>query len=189
MRRMIMAILVLLPVMASGQAVTATGTQVPASPGIVEAELTRPGLPVVPELKAALPSRALASASRPASFHESIELRTVEGFTDAALSKAGMLEYGMASEPTEFAAAHISRPAELDLTEAELAGEPAVTTVVLHAVVDENGVARNVSVTQSGGALMDAKAVAAVVRFRFQPATRDNKPAATTVALAIRIAK
>jgi len=52
-----------------------------------------------------------------------------------------------------------------------------------------NGVPRNVAVSQSGGSVIDRRAVEAVSQYRFAPATVDNKPTWSTVSVSIKIEK
>jgi TonB family protein len=95
----------------------------------------------------------------------------------------------MGSEPAETSAPKLTRTVELSLSPQELAEQPAQTKVVVHAIVDVNGVPRNVAVTQSGGHVIDRRAVEAVNQYRFTPATVDNKATWSTVSIAIQIQK
>ncbi len=189
MRRMILTSLALLPVMAHAQAST-------SSPAVNVAEMTQPiaasELAVKAGSKAALPVTSMEgmNSSSPAAVREFVRTRMVESFADEALMRAGTLEYAMmGSAPTEASAPKVTRAVEVSLSNAELAEQPAVNTVVVHAIVDANGVPRNVAVTQSGGSLIDRKAVEAVSQYRFVPATVDNKATWSTVSIAIKIEK
>ena len=197
MRRMILTTLVLLPVMAHAQASTSTVTQQSPSSAVNEAELTQPVGATELAMKAAgakaaLPvtgNPALSPQARPA-FRESQQVQGVENFADAALMQGGTLEYAMmGSEPAETSAPRLTRTVELSLSPQELAEQPAQTKVVVHAIVDVNGVPRNVAVTQSGGHVIDRRAVEAVNQYRFTPATVDNKATWSTVSIAIQIQK
>jgi len=191
MRRMILTSLVLYPVMAHAAAVTPTEPQ-PSTSAMVQAKPTQP----VPGAELAM-AAAGSSASVPTAItahhalvHEIVQTRTTQSFMDAALVQGGTLEYAMmGSVPTETSEAKVTRAVEMQLSTQELAEQPAVTRVVLHAIVDENGVPRNVSVTQSAGSVIDQKAIAAVTKYRFKPATMDNRPTWASVSITIKIQK
>jgi TonB family protein len=120
---------------------------------------------------------------------EFVQTRVMDNFTEASLRQAGTLEYSMKATPVEASAPQVTQAVEVDLTPAEAAATPAVSKVVVRAIVDEQGVPRNVSVTQSAGPVVDRKAVAAVSQYRFKPATIDNQPTWATVSIAIKIEK
>jgi outer membrane biosynthesis protein TonB len=192
MRRMILITLVLLPVMAHAQARTSTVTQPSPSSAVNEAELIQPVAATELAMKAAGSSTSMPLASNTTMsplVYESVLLHTTQDFADAALMKAGTLEFSMRDTPTESSAPKVTRAVEVSLSTSELAEQPAVSKVVVHAIVDENGFPRNVAVTQSGGRLIDRRAVEAVNQYRFAPATLDNKATWSTVSLAIRIQK
>ena len=192
MRRMILTSLVLLPVMAQGQARTSTVTQPSPSSAVNEAELTQPVAATELAMKAASAKAAMPLTLKPATspvFHESMQLHATQDFADAALMSGGTLEYAMNSTPAETSAPRVTRAVEVSLSSAELAEQPAVSKVVVHAIVDANGVPRNVGVTQSGGRAIDRRAVEAVSQYRFSPATVDNKATWSTVSIAIQIQK
>jgi len=69
---------------------------------------------------------------------------------------------------------------------------PAGTTqtgeVVLLVTVSTDGTARSVSVAQSAGQALDAAAIAAVMRWKFQPALRDGQPFEARVRIPFRFA-
>jgi len=181
MRRMILTTLVLLPVMARAQANTAAGPQPSTSSANVQAELTRP---------ADLAGLAAAAPLTPnASFRESVQTRLAPGFTDGALRNAGTVEYSMNATPVETSAPKVTRAVEIYLSPDQLAAEPKIASVEVHATVDQYGIPRNLVVSQSAGSLLDAKALAAVSQYRFKPATVDNLPVAADVTVAIKIQK
>jgi TonB family protein len=204
MRRVIFATtLILFPVLASAQASTSTESKQYPTSAEALAELNRPaGLAEVavaaaalgtakPEAKAAIATGSINSAAlagHPAVL-EFVQTRVMDNFTEAALRQGGTLEFSMKSTPAESSAPKVTRTVEVDLSPAELAETPAVSRVVVRAVVDENGVPRNVAIAQSAGPVVDRKAVEAVSRYRFQPATEDNQPTWSAVSIAIKIQK
>lgn len=192
MRRMILASLVLLPVAAHAQAGASTEPQTSQSSAALHAELTQPAVPAEMAMKAAASAASIAAVntSTHAAVRELVQTRMAENFVDAALMKGGTLEYAMmGSVPSESSAPRVTRAVEVDLSAEELAEQPAVSRVVIHAIVDENGIPRNVAVTQSGGSVIDRKAVEAVSQYRFKPATLDNKPTWASVSISIKIEK
>lgn len=192
MRRMILTTLVLLPVMAHAQAGTANGPQ-PSTSSAMEAELAHPAVPgVLASTRAAAPAASIMTldGANHAAIHQFIQTKMVENFADSALMKGGTLEYVlMGGAPAQASAPRVTRAVEVALTPEQLAEQPAVTSVVVHAVIDMNGVPRNVSITQSGGPVIDRQVIEAVGQYRFTPAMVDNKPTWSTVSIAIKIQK
>ncbi len=192
MRRMILASLVLLPVVANAQAGTPTEPQTNQTSAALLAELTQPAVPAELEMKAAAPAASIAAmnTSTHAAVREFVQTRMTDNFLDAAVMKGGTLEYAMmGSVPSESSAPKVTKAVEVDLSAQDLSEQPAVSHVVIRAIVDENGVPRNVVVTQSAGSLIDRKAVEAVSQYRFKPATVDNKPTWASVSISIKIQK
>lgn len=194
MRLAIFSSLVLLPVLAHGQAsAPAAAKPVPAS-AVIQAELTKPaGLPaVVRSAVAAEPATAVSSmnaTSRPA-VREFVQTRVTEDFVHQALRQAGTLESGFkGSEVSEESAPKMTRPVEIQLTGQELAAAPEVTQVSISGKVDEYGFPRNLTVTHSAGTAIDKKALAAVSAFRYKPATVGNQPVDAAVTITIQIEK
>lgn len=192
MRRMILSSLVLLPVLTYGQA-SALAESKPSTPSaLLQAELTRPA--GLAEVALAASKADAAASSIKLSSHtlvrEFIRTQFSEDLTQAALRQTGSLQFTLASTaPTEVSAPKVTRSVELGLTQQELAAQPAVTVVAVHATVDAYGIPRNVAITQSAGALVDKKALAAVSAYRFKPATIDNRPVEAAVSIAIKIEK
>jgi TonB family protein len=193
MRRMILTTLVLLPVAAYAQSRTSIETQPSPSSAAVVAELNQPAELDVKAAgtKAALPLGSIATMSSDhAAFHEFVQTKTMQSFADAALVQGGTLEFAMmGSVPTESSPATVTRAVEVNLSSQELAEQPTVSKVVVHAIVDANGIPRNVAVTQSGGSVIDRRVVEAVNQYRFKPATIDNKATWSSVSISIKIQK
>jgi TonB family protein len=186
MRRMILTSLVLFPVLAHAQAGTVTEPKPSTSSAMLQAELKQPaGLAEV----AFAASAASSSVAAHAVIKQSIQTQYNGDFVEAALRQGGTLEYSMAgSEPMEVAP-KITRAVELDLTPQELSEQPAVSTVVVKAIVDEYGIPRNVKIAQSAGPVVDQKAIAAVSQYRFKPATVNNQATWAAVSVSIKIQK
>ncbi len=196
MSRMIISSLVMLPLMAHAQSSISTEAKPSTSSAIMEAELTHPAAPAQLAMAAAAAKASPAastlaiSPSNHALVREFVQTRMTENFADAALVKGGTLEFAMmGSAPTESSAPKVTKAVEVSLSAQELEEQPSVSNVVVHAIVDANGVPRNVAVTRSGGSVIDRKAIEAVSQYRFKPATLDNKPTWSTVSIAIKIQK
>jgi TonB family protein len=187
---MILTSLVLLPVMAHAQAATSTEPQPSTSSAMLQAELTRPALAAALPKAAAPAALPAISTANHAAIREFVQTKMTDNFVDAALIKGGTVEYALrGNAPTESSAPKVTRAVEMDLSAQELAEQPAVSSVVVHAIVDENGIPRNVVVSRSGGSVIDRKAVAAVSQYRFKPATLDNKPTWASVEITIKVQK
>ena len=183
MRRTILASFVLLPVVAHAQAKTSTEPSLPSA--VLMAELDRPVAPSAPTASLS----AVALASHPP-IRESVQTRLVDDLMASSMRHPGVLEFALkGSAPTEFSAPKLTRAVEVEVSNQDLAERPAVSSVVVRAIVDENGVPRNVAVTQSAGSVIDHKAAAAVAQYRFKPATLDNKATWATVSITIKIQK
>jgi TonB family protein len=196
MRRMILATLVLTPVLANAQASTSIERKPFNSSAVLQAELSRPaGLYAEVALAAAETkpespaSMVSLNAASHAAVRESVQAKFSDDFVEAALRQGGTLEYSLSATPVESSAPTVTRAVEVQLSQQELADQPSVSTVVVHAIVDEQGVPRNVAVTKSAGKVVDQKAVAAVSQYRFKPATVDNQPTWTSVSIAIKLQK
>jgi TonB family protein len=211
MRRVILATtLVLLPVLANAQASTSTESKQYPNSAAQVAELNRPeGLAelaiaastfpgVRPEVKAAAKTAktaAKAGSINPSdvagsdALRESVQTQLADSFTDTAFAEAGTLEFGMSATPVERSAPKVTRAVEVNLTPAEFAEVPAVSNVAVRAVVDENGIPRNVAIAHSAGPIVDREAIAAVSQYRFKPATVDNRATPISVSIAIKIEK
>jgi len=202
MCRMILISLVLLPVLAHAEASTSTERQQLPSSAALRTEQPQPaGLeeiamaPVASVLAAPATAKSAASISAAntvnhAAVQELIEMRSSEDFTQAALRLGGTLEYVLkGSAATESSAPSVTRAVEMELSQQELARQPAVTHVVVRAMVDEYGIPRDLTIAQSAGTVVDRKALAAISQYRFKPATLDNKRIEAAVVITIKLQK
>jgi len=186
MRQMILTSLILLPALAQSYAITPAGTQQSPSSASAVAELTLPGISA--EL-ASGSANSLTMATH-ASLRESVRTRMVDDFAADAMHQGGTLQYSLkGSEPAQSSSPKVKQTVEVALSDQELSEQPAVSNVVLRAIVDENGIPRNVVVTQSAGHVVDKRAIEAVREYRFTPAMVDNKPTWASVSIAIKIQK
>ena len=195
MRRMILTSLVLLPALARTQASTAAEPKPSTSSASLRAEFTQPTGAAVHAMAGAAPAAAPTAVPTTtiahAAFREIVHTQMTDDFADAALRQGGTLQYVMygGGTPTEATVPVLTRAVEIDLSQPELAAEPAVTNVIVRATVDAYGFPRNLAVAQSAGASLDKKALATVSQFRFKPATLDNRPVDAGVLITIKIQK
>jgi len=108
----------------------------------------------------------------------------------------------LASQPVTDASASITtrtlstgvKPARVvystnvDLTPAAAETLPFNAEVVLKLNVDENGKPQDVQIVKSPSHYLDVPVAAAVRKFKFQPATLDNRPVATDLTLTVVLA-
>ena len=157
MRRMILTSLVLLPVLARAQASPATEPKPSTSSATLRAELTQPTRAAVHAMAGAAPAAAPTAVPTTtiahAAFREIVHTQMTDDFADAALRQGGTLQYVMygGGTPTEATVPVLTRAVEIDLSQPELAAEPAVTNVIVRATVDAYGFPRNLAVAQSAG--------------------------------------
>jgi len=196
MRRMILTSLVLFPVLAHAQAGTVTEPKPSTSSAMLQAELRQPaGLARVAfAASAAMPAGSSASIvssgiAQHAVIKQSIQTQYSGDFVEAALRQGGSLEYSMKGSLPNEAAPKVTRAVELNLTAEELSAQPEVSTVVVKAIVNENGIPQNVKIAQSAGTVIDQKAIAAVSQYRFTPAMVDNKATWSSVTVSIKLQK
>lgn len=180
MNRMILSTLVLPSLLGLAQAAVA-----------VEPKPMNPSVALLTEAATTHASLVAVNAGMNAEIKESVRAQFVgQDFVQAALRQGGTLEYAFKGDtPMQSSVPRVTKAVEVDLSPAELAETPAVTSVTLRAIVDENGIPRNVSVTKSGGAKVDQKAIAALQQYRFAPATIDNQPTWSSVVVTIKIQK
>ncbi len=191
MRLAIFSSLVLVPVLAHGQAIKPTQSK-PVNPSArYQAEVTQP-TPLVAIVKGAVKADVASTmdSTSPVTVREYVTTQLTEDFTQEALRRAGSLVYGFGgSEPNEMTAPKLTRSVILQLSGDDLAATPDLSQVVLNGTVDEYGFLRNLSVSHSAGTAVDKKALEAVNGFRFKPATVNNQPVQAAVSIAIKIEK
>jgi len=147
-------------------------------------------------MAAASPTAAAAAAislNNPAShamYREFIQTRFTNVFTQTAMQQAGTMEHDMkGSAPTETSVPKLTRSVDLQLSQEELAQQPATTQVAVSTIVDQYGIPRNLTIAKSSSEVVNKKALAAISQFRFKPATVDNKPVEAEMLIAIKIEK
>jgi TonB family protein len=193
MRRMILTSLVLIPVLANVVSAKAATEPKPLTSSVVlQAELKQPAGLAEVAMAAAAETPALVSTSavsHPAIL-ESVQTKYNGAFIEAALRMPGTIEYSFkGNAPLETSAPQVTRAVGIELSTQELSAAPAVSNVVLHAIVDEQGIPRSVGITKSAGKLVDERAIAAVNQYRFKPAMVDNQPTWAEVSITIKLQK
>jgi TonB family protein len=193
MRLAILTSLVLLPVLAHGQAVTPVAAKPATTSAVLHAELNQPvGMAAAVKAVAAADTTATNSSLNAASpaVREIVQTLVTENFTHQALRQAGIVEYGFTGgKLNDESAPRMTRPVEVQLTQEELAATPDLTQVAVSGTVDAYGFPRDLTVTRSAGKAVDQKALAAVSATRFKPATVNNQPVDSAVTISIKIEK
>jgi len=191
MRRMILATFALFPVLAHAQTGSLTEPTSSTSSAVLQAEAKAPAGPTEVAMAAVAAPASIGSVNvaSHAAFRESIQARYSGDFLEASLREGGTLEYSLRGSLPDESAPKVTRAVEVDLSQEDLSEQPAVSTVVVRAIVDENGIPRNVKISQSAGPVVDKKAVAAVSKYRFKPAMVDNQPTWAAVSISIKIQK
>jgi TonB family protein len=175
MRRLILSALVLLPVLASAQ--TSTSTATPSSAATLQAKLTPPA--------AFRPAIAAAAAPNAADIMVPVHETVIDRSGDTPNSSIG---YTFAdSRPTAPRLLH-SVPMQLSLKDMRTEANT-TTDIVVHLTVNADGTPANMVIAHSGGAALDPRALEAVAQYRFQPATEDNVPVASTATIAFKLKK
>ena len=193
MRRMILASLVLLPVMAHAELGTAIEGASASSSATLEARLTRPVSFGSPAFAAEMDKAAAAGKivlSNKAGFRQTVKVSVPSDFTEASLREGGTLGYTlMGSAPTETSLPRIVETASVELTSDQLASQPAVSDVAVRLTVDQYGLPRNLIVVHSAGKAVDQQALKAIGQYRFKPATMDNQPVVSQLTVDVKIQK
>jgi len=191
MRLAIISSLVLVPVLAHGQAIKLAQSK-PVNPSAqYQAEVTQPARPAA-IVKGAVKAdiATTINTANPVTVREYVSTQLTEDFTQEAMRRGGSLVNGFGgSEPNEMIAPKLTRSVVLQLSDDDLAVTPELSQVVLNGTVDEYGFLRNLSVSHSAGSAVDKKALEAVNGFRFKPAMVNNQPVLAAVSIAIKIEK
>ena len=180
MRRVLLATLALIPVMANAQ--TTTSTQPKAAPvsTTLVAKVTAPRNPA--DKGAAAP---VAVAPTP-TIHEVVKPHVQALYLDAPGVNDGSLSYTFQNEESTDTTPKLIHVVETDLPQ-DAVNSP--VTVTVRMMVDNFGVPENVTVEKSGGTLIDQRTLAAVNQFRFQPATVHHHPVPAEVTVDIKMEK
>jgi len=174
MRRIVLATLVLIPVMASAQATTSTGSKPSPAAATLVAKATPP---------AAKPGDTPA-ATRP-TLHETVKERVEAFYLDNPARDAGDTYLLMGDDHADNAPKLI-HVVETTVPE-DLVTKPIEVTV--RVLVDSHGMPENVQIEHSAVAVIDQKTLEAVNQFRFKPATVNHVPVDAEVNVDIKIQK
>lgn len=179
MRRILVATLVLIPVLAHAQASTSTGPKQSSAPANLMAKATPPAA-----IPAAKPADA-ATTAKPA-LHESVTERIEAFYLDTPATRGGGDTYLLMGDESADDAPKLIHVVETEVPQ-ELISKPVNVTVRM--MVDAHGVPQNISIEHSAGAVLDQKTVEAVKQYRFKPATVNHIPVDAEVNVDIKIQK
>lgn len=169
MRRIVIATLVLIPVLANAQAST----------------LTKPSQNLATLVAAATPPAALAPSTSAASSSDvttsAVPMNVVIRQADADADGTIAYSFGTGSSITAPRLIHVVSP--------ELAPQQAAAgaDITAHLTVDQNGVPQNISVDHATDPIIARKTLAAISQYRFKPATRNYLAVASDVTINVKI--
>jgi TonB family protein len=187
MRLLLLPTLFLLPAMAVAQSSHSADTPSSNPATTLQAKATLPpSLRAMPAAAAHAVAEAPAAAPAPTvsdvmvDVHQNVIERQFED-NDSTLA----VTFGEASrtEPK------LIQSAPLVISLREMEAEADETKVELNLTVNMQGVPQNVTVTHSGGAALDKRAIAAVSQYRFKPATRNNLAVEAPLTIQIKLKK
>jgi len=177
MRRIFAATLVLIPVMATAQATTSTGTKPSPAATTLVAKATPPARPVAKDTD--------VPAAQHVAIHETVKPRVEALYLDDANNSTGTLGFTLINEPTDVAP-QLVHIVETDIPD-DMLNAPAVVSVRM--TVDYTGHPQNITIEKSAGAAIDKKTLEAVSQYRFTPASVNHRPVESEVTVDIKVEK
>jgi TonB family protein len=166
MRRLIASALVLLPILAHGQAAT------------LQASATMPAGLHAAAAAAAKPAAAPTADEVLVPVNETVVDRTTPDANDVNTSFT-----------TEDATPKLLQTTPIVYSLADMRSSSTVSVVTVHLTVGRDGVPTNLSIVQSGGAALDRRALEAVAQYRFKPATHNAAPVDSQLEVQIKVKK
>ena len=164
MRLLIASALVLLPVLAHGQAAT------------LQAKATMPaGL------------HASAAAAKPAAPAAALTADDVIVPVNETVVNDNVAAENAVSN--DLATPKLIKTTPIVLTLADMRAASNVNTVTVRVTVGKDGVPANLEVVQSAGSVIDRRAIEAISQYRFQPATQNSLPVESAVNVQIKVKK
>ena len=179
MRRILVATLVLIPVLAHAQASTSTEPKPSPAPATLVAKANPPAA-----MHAAKPSDTTVTPKP--TLHETVTER-IEAFYLDDPTRGGISDtYLLMGDDHADNAPKLIHVVETDVPQ-ELASAP--INISVRMMVDSRGVPQNLIVEHSAGAVLDQKTLEAVKQYRFKPATVNHVPVDAEVNVDIKIQK
>ena len=174
MRRIVIATLVLIPVLANAQASTST------KPSQNSATLVATATPP----SALAPSNSAASSSDVTTSAVPMHV-VIHQAEDADADANGTIAYSFGSATGN----SVTAPKLIHVVNPELAPQQAAAgaDVTVHLTVDQNGVPQNISIDHATDAVVARKTIAAISQYRFKPATRNYLAVAADVTIDVKI--
>ena len=183
MRRILVATLVLIPVLAHAQASNST-EQATQAPATLVAKATPPA-PMAPAKSATPASESVASSATSLPVHVVIhQITPDDDYTTDALQKGGTISYSFNDVNSKSTEPELIHVVQADLAPQQLANGSDVT---VHLTVDAHGVPQNIKVIKATDSVVAQKTIAAVSQYRFKPATRDYLAIPADVSIDVKI--
>jgi len=175
MRRIVIATLVLIPVLANAQASTST------KPSQNSATLVASATPP----PALAPSTAAASSADVATSAVPMHV-VIHQADDADTDANGTIEYSFGAGN---AGNSVTAPKLIHVVNPDLAPQQAIAgaDVTVHLTVDRNGIPQNISIDRATDPVVARKTLAAISQYRFKPATRNYLAVAADVTINVKI--
>jgi TonB family protein len=183
MRRILVATLVLIPVLAHAQASNST-EQATQAPATLVAKATPPA-PMAPAKSATPASASIASTATSLPVHVVIhQITSDDDVTSDAMQNGGTISYTLSGGNSKATEPELVHVVQADLAPQELANGSDVT---VHLTVDAHGVPQNIKVVKATDSVVAQKTIAAVSQYRFKPATRDYLAIPADISIDVKI--
>jgi len=185
MRRIFVATLVLIPVLANAQA--STSMEQPTQTAATLVAKANPPAPLAPAKSAApAASSSIASATVELPVHVVIHQITPDAdYMSDAMQQGGTIAYGFGSDVHSRA----TSPELIHVVQADLAPQQLAkgSDVTVHLTVNAHGVPENIQILKATDTVVAQKTIAAVSQYRFKPATRDYVAIPADVSVDVKI--
>jgi len=185
MRRILVATLVLIPVLAHAQA--STSTEQPTQTTATLVAKATPPAPMAPA-KSAAPAASSSVAGTAVSIPVHVVIHQItpdDDYSTDALQSGGTISYSFGNDLNS----KVTSPELIHVVQADLAPAQFAqgSDVKVRLTVDAHGVPQNISVVKATDAVVAQKTIAAVSQYRFKPATRDYLAIAADVSIDVKI--
>ncbi len=187
MRRILVATLVLLPVLAHAQASTSTEQPTQAAATLV-AKANPPASLAPAKGSAPTASSSAASITGELPVHVIIHQITPDAdYISDAMQHGGTISYGFGGDVN--INSRSTSPELVHVVQADLAPQQLAkgSDVTVRLTVDAHGVPENIQVVKATDAVVAQKTLAAVSQYRFKPATRDYMAVPADVSINVKI--
>jgi TonB family protein len=184
MRRILVATLVLIPVLARAQASTSTEQPIQAAATLVAK--ANPPAPIAPAKSAAPATSSVAGEATLLPVHMVIhQITSDDEFSSDALQHGGTISHSFGNDLDN----GLTSPELIHVVQADLAPRQLAqgSDVTVRLTVDTHGVPHNIQVIKASDTEVAQKTIAAVSQYRFKPATRDYLAVPEDISINVKI--